>query len=60
MQRHFSNRGEARAEVTAAKTLACRKPSTPPQFIARIGRQTKPPASVASEGRVDHGIDANP
>jgi hypothetical protein len=42
MQRHFSNRGEPRAEVTAAKMLASRKPSTQPQSIARIGRQPKP------------------
>jgi hypothetical protein len=38
MQRHFSNRGEPRAEVTAAKMLAGREPSTQSQSIARIGR----------------------
>ena len=41
MQRQFSNRGEPRAEVTAAKMLAGRKPSIQSQFIAQsVGRRS--------------------
>ena len=54
MQRHFSNRGEPRAEVTAAKMLAGRKPSTQSQFIARIGRQTKPEQWFTKPTEISH------
>jgi len=38
MERHFSNRGERLAEVTAARTLGGRKPSAK-SAIRRDGRQ---------------------
>lgn len=41
MQRHFSNRGEALAEVTAARMLASRKQSAGSAFSpqgSRLGR----------------------
>ena len=37
MQRHFSNRGEALAEVTAARVLARRKAPVKSAFTARAG-----------------------
>ena len=37
MQRHFSNRGEALAEVTAARVLARRKAPVNSAFTARTG-----------------------
>jgi hypothetical protein len=37
MQRHFSNRGEALAEVTAARVLARRKAPVNSSFTARTG-----------------------
>lgn len=42
MQRHFSNRGEALAEVTAARMLASRGRSKQSRSIAQLGRQAKP------------------
>lgn len=42
MQRHFSNRGEALAEVTAARMLARRKPPAESASTTRGARQTKP------------------
>jgi hypothetical protein len=40
MQRHFSNRGEALAEVTAARTSAGRKRSAQAEFTTQ-GRRSK-------------------
>jgi len=42
MQRHFSNRGEAVAEVTAARMLARRKARVKLTFGTRTGRQVTP------------------
>ncbi|HYL12012.1 MAG TPA: hypothetical protein VEV41_03200 [Terriglobales bacterium] len=39
MRRHFSNRGEALAEATAAKTLASRKPLGKFTSAARSGKR---------------------
>ena len=41
MQRHFSNRGEALAELTAAKMLAHRKPTTESTSTFQAARQVK-------------------
>jgi len=41
MQRHFSNRGEALAEVTAARMLARRKWLAGSALAAQGGRKTK-------------------
>jgi hypothetical protein len=38
MQRHFSNRAEARAEATAAKARAGRKPCTKSDLAPRFAR----------------------
>ena len=42
MQRHFSNRGEALAEVTAARMLVSRKRSPQSAFTTQACRRTKP------------------
>jgi hypothetical protein len=42
MQRHFSNRGEALAEVTAARMLVGRKRSRQSAFTSQACRRTKP------------------
>ena len=42
MKRHFSNRGEALSEVTAARVLANRKASIKTSFVTRADRQTGP------------------
>ena len=41
MQRHFSNRGEALAEVTAARMLARRIRPAEPASATQRGRQAK-------------------
>lgn len=41
MQRHFSSRGEALPEVTAARMLARRKQSAETASATQIGRQNK-------------------
>lgn len=38
MQRHFSNRGEALPEVTAARILAGRKERTESAYVTQAGR----------------------
>jgi len=40
MKRHFSNRGEALSEVTAARVLANRKASIKTSFVTRGELQT--------------------
>ena len=42
MQRHFSDRGEALAEVTAARMLAGRKQLGKSASITQDGRQAQP------------------
>lgn len=42
MKRHFSNRGEAISEVTAARVLVSRKIAVTASFITKADR-TKPP-----------------
>jgi len=42
MERHFSNRGEALAEVTAARTLVGRKHLAKPVSNAQAARRTRP------------------
>ena len=42
MHRHFSSRGEALAEVTAARVLARRKAPAKATFTIRAGRQLIP------------------
>jgi len=42
MQRHFSNRGEALAELIAAKMLARRKPSAEFASTVQAARQVRP------------------
>ncbi len=41
MQRHFSNRGEALPEVTAAKMLARRNQASETKSAAQLGRHNK-------------------
>ena len=43
MKRHFSNRGEAISEVTAARVLATRKTAVKASFMAQVQRRTNPP-----------------
>ncbi len=43
MKRHFSNRGEATSEVTAARFLANRKVSVRTTFMTQAERRTDPP-----------------
>jgi hypothetical protein len=43
MKRHFSNRGEAIAEVTAARVLASRKIAATASFMTQAERRTSPP-----------------
>jgi len=43
MKRHFSNRGEALPEVTAARVLANRQGSVKTSFMTRADRQTGSP-----------------
>jgi len=43
MKRHFSNRGEAISEVTAARVLASRKTAVRASFITQAERRTNPP-----------------
>lgn len=43
MKRHFSNRGEATSEVTAACVLASRKGSVKASFMPRGERRTNLP-----------------
>ena len=52
MQRHFSNRGEALAEVTAARMLARRKARVNSAFTARAGGR------FASEQWFSHAAEA--
>ena len=40
MKRHFSNRGEALSEVTAARVLANRKGSIKTSFMTQADRRT--------------------
>ena len=42
MQRHFSNRGEALAEMVAAKMMAGRKSLTKSRFAGQSGRRIAP------------------
>lgn len=42
MQRHFSNRGEALAEMAAAKMMADRKPPTKSEWADQSGRRIAP------------------
>jgi hypothetical protein len=53
MRRHFSNRGEALAEVAAARMLAGRKRSAK-SAIARYGRR------VTTEQRISPPVEAAP
>jgi len=43
MKRHFSNRGEAISEVTAARVLASRKTVVRASFMTQAERRTNPP-----------------
>lgn len=43
MKRHFSNRGEAISEVTAARSLANRKTSVSTSFMTQAGRRINSP-----------------
>jgi len=43
MRRHFSNRGEAISEVTAARVLASRKTEIRGSFMTQAERRTNPP-----------------
>jgi hypothetical protein len=43
MKRHFSNRGEAISEVTAARVLATRKTAVKASFMIQAERRTNPP-----------------
>jgi hypothetical protein len=43
MKRHFSNRGEAISEVTAARVLASRKASIKASFMSQGDRRTNLP-----------------
>jgi hypothetical protein len=43
MKRHFSNRGEALAEVTAGRGLADRKASVRAAFMNQVGRRARSP-----------------
>lgn len=43
MKRHFSNRGEALSEVTAARVLANRKVSVRTSFMTQADRRTGSP-----------------
>jgi hypothetical protein len=43
MKRHFSNRGEAISEVTAARVLANRKTAVRASFMTQAERRTNPP-----------------
>ncbi len=51
MKRHFSNRGEALSEVTAARALANRKASIKTSFTTPADRRTGSP--FWSSGRVE-------
>jgi hypothetical protein len=51
MKRHFSNRGEALSEVTAARVLANRTASTKTSFKTQADRRTGRP--FWSSGRVE-------
>jgi hypothetical protein len=42
MKRHFSNRGEALSEVTAARVLASRKTAVRASFMTQAERRTNP------------------
>jgi hypothetical protein len=44
MKRHFSNRGEAISEVTAARVLASRKTSVKASFMPQGERRTNLPS----------------
>jgi hypothetical protein len=43
MKRHFSNRGEAISEVTAARVLANRKTAIKASFMTQAERRINPP-----------------
>lgn len=43
MKRHFSNRGEAIPEVTAARVLATRRIAVKTSFMTQAERWTNPP-----------------
>jgi len=43
MKRHFSNRGEALPEVTAARVLAHRKGSVKTSFVTQVDPRTSVP-----------------
>jgi len=43
MKRHFSNRGEAISEVTAARVLVARKTAVRTSFMTQAERRTNPP-----------------
>jgi len=43
MKRHFSNRGEAISELTAARVLASRKSAVRSSFMTQAQRRTRPP-----------------
>jgi len=42
MQRHFSNRGEAIAEVTAARMLRRKRPLARSAVVGQVGWRTNP------------------
>ncbi len=42
MKRHFSNRGEAISEVTAARVLASRRTAIRTSFMTQAERRTNP------------------
>jgi len=42
MKRHFSNRGEAISEVTAARVLASRRTAVRTSFMTQAERRTTP------------------
>jgi hypothetical protein len=44
MKRHFSNRGEALAEVTAARSVVDRRASVRAAFMTQAERRAKSPA----------------
>jgi len=51
MKRHFSNRGEALSEVTAARVLANRKASIKTSYMTQADRRTG--SSFWPSGRVE-------
>jgi len=54
MKRHFSNRGEALAEVTAARVLAHRKGSVKTSFVTQAGPRSSVPFWSSQRKEVTH------